>query len=166
MFWEPKIVNNKKKKEKDRRETPIYCPLVWNKRVNRWCRVETPCMFGQIKIDTEKYPQLASRYGVSALPTMMLFRNGNPIDKLVRTRASHRVRGIVGRRCQTRDTQMEKWGFYCYTKSRSFVRSDGDDDDDDNGDDDDDDDDDYQVSGGEDTAKVDVFYGGMMMSGS
>ena len=38
-----------------------------------------------MKIDTEKYPQLASRYDVSALPTMMLFRNGTPVHKLVTT---------------------------------------------------------------------------------
>ena len=37
----------------------------------------------QVKIDTEKYPKLASRFGVEALPTLMLFRNGKPVDRIV-----------------------------------------------------------------------------------
>jgi len=35
-----------------------------------------------VKIDTEKYPNVASRYGVQALPTFILFRNGQPFDRL------------------------------------------------------------------------------------
>ncbi|CAM6088420.1 unnamed protein product [Calypogeia fissa] len=35
-----------------------------------------------VKVDTEKYPQVASRYGIQALPTFVLFRNGKPIDYL------------------------------------------------------------------------------------
>eukprot|EP01018_Ginkgo_biloba_P018526 Gb_14520 [translate_table: standard] len=35
-----------------------------------------------VKIDTEKYPSIASRYGVQALPTFILFRNGQPCDRL------------------------------------------------------------------------------------
>lgn len=35
-----------------------------------------------VKIDTEKYPNVASRYGVQALPTFILFRNGQPCDRL------------------------------------------------------------------------------------
>ncbi|XP_057823634.2 thioredoxin Y, chloroplastic isoform X2 [Cryptomeria japonica] len=36
-----------------------------------------------VKIDTEKYPSLASRYDVQALPTFILFKNGQPFDRLV-----------------------------------------------------------------------------------
>lgn len=35
-----------------------------------------------VKIDSEKYPGIASRYGVQALPTLILFQNGQPIDRL------------------------------------------------------------------------------------
>lgn len=35
-----------------------------------------------VKIDTEKYPNVASRYGVQALPTFILFRDGQPFDRL------------------------------------------------------------------------------------
>lgn len=35
-----------------------------------------------VKIDTEKYPKLASRYQVSALPTLVLFKNGQVVNRL------------------------------------------------------------------------------------
>lgn len=35
-----------------------------------------------VKIDTDKYPQLASRYHIQALPTLVLFKNGNPVDQI------------------------------------------------------------------------------------
>jgi thioredoxin len=35
-----------------------------------------------VKIDTEKYPHLASQYQVQALPTLVLFKQGQPIDRI------------------------------------------------------------------------------------
>ncbi|CAI5478675.1 unnamed protein product [Closterium sp. Yama58-4] len=35
-----------------------------------------------VKIDTEKYPALASQYGITALPTIVLFRHGRPVDRI------------------------------------------------------------------------------------
>ena len=32
-------------------------------------------------MDTEKYPSLASRYSVQALPTLILFKGGQPVDR-------------------------------------------------------------------------------------
>jgi thioredoxin 2 len=32
-----------------------------------------------LKVDTEREPNLAARYGVRALPTFMVFRNGEPV---------------------------------------------------------------------------------------
>jgi len=34
-----------------------------------------------VKIDTDKYNQLASQYKIEALPTLVLFQNGQPVDK-------------------------------------------------------------------------------------
>jgi thioredoxin len=34
-----------------------------------------------VKINTEKYPALASQYGVQALPTLMVFKNGQSIHR-------------------------------------------------------------------------------------
>ncbi len=42
-------------------------------------------MRGQIsivKIDTDKYPQLASQYQIQALPTLVIFKNGQPIERI------------------------------------------------------------------------------------
>ena len=35
-----------------------------------------------IKIDTDAYPALASRFRVAALPTLLLFRGGAPVDRV------------------------------------------------------------------------------------
>jgi thioredoxin len=35
-----------------------------------------------VKIDTEKYGNLASQYQISALPTLVLFKQGQPVDKI------------------------------------------------------------------------------------
>lgn len=35
-----------------------------------------------VKINTDNYPDLASRYQVSALPTLVLFKDGQPIDRI------------------------------------------------------------------------------------
>eukprot|EP00475_Leptophrys_vorax_P045920 TRINITY_DN96_c0_g1_i1.p1 TRINITY_DN96_c0_g1~~TRINITY_DN96_c0_g1_i1.p1 ORF type:complete len:194 (+),score=7.08 TRINITY_DN96_c0_g1_i1:75-656(+) len=35
-----------------------------------------------VKVDTEKYPKLATKYGVQGLPTLMLFRQGKIIDRV------------------------------------------------------------------------------------
>lgn len=35
-----------------------------------------------VKIDTDKYPQLASRHQIHALPTLVLFKQGKPVDRI------------------------------------------------------------------------------------
>ena len=35
-----------------------------------------------VKIDTEKYPDLASKYHIQALPTLVLFNQGQQIDRV------------------------------------------------------------------------------------
>jgi thioredoxin len=35
-----------------------------------------------VKIDTDKYPQLASQYQIYALPTLVLFKNGQPVERI------------------------------------------------------------------------------------
>lgn len=42
-------------------------------------------MKGQIKIvkiDSDKYPQLASKYHIAALPTLLLFKGGQLVDRI------------------------------------------------------------------------------------
>ncbi|MCL1463973.1 thioredoxin [Argonema galeatum] len=35
-----------------------------------------------VKIDTDKYSQLASQYSIHALPTLVLFKNGVQVDRI------------------------------------------------------------------------------------
>ncbi len=35
-----------------------------------------------VKIDTDKYPGLASEYGIEALPTLVLLKNGQSVDRI------------------------------------------------------------------------------------
>ncbi|GBF79967.1 thioredoxin [Aphanothece sacrum] len=35
-----------------------------------------------VKIDTDKYPGIASKYHVQALPTLVLFKNGKPVERI------------------------------------------------------------------------------------
>ncbi|KVI07254.1 thioredoxin Y2, chloroplastic [Cynara cardunculus var. scolymus] len=34
-----------------------------------------------VKIDTEKYPEIANKYSIEALPTFILFKDGKPFDR-------------------------------------------------------------------------------------
>lgn len=34
-----------------------------------------------VKIDTDKYPELASQYHIHALPTLVLFKKGSPVQR-------------------------------------------------------------------------------------
>lgn len=48
-----------------------------------------------VKIDTEKYPQLATKYGIQALPTLVLFKRGNPVDRIEGVLDANQLTGRV-----------------------------------------------------------------------
>ncbi|NJN85881.1 MAG: thioredoxin [Leptolyngbyaceae cyanobacterium SL_7_1] len=35
-----------------------------------------------VKINTDNYPALASQHGIEALPTLVLFKQGQPVDRI------------------------------------------------------------------------------------
>ena len=36
-----------------------------------------------VKIETEKYPSIADKYRIEALPTFIIFKDGKPCDRFV-----------------------------------------------------------------------------------
>ncbi|CAL5221889.1 g4153 [Coccomyxa viridis] len=54
-----------------------------------------------VKIDTDKYPNIASRYGIKSLPTLLLFRDGRAVDRieglLPEASLAQRLRFYIGR---------------------------------------------------------------------
>lgn len=34
-------------------------------------------------VDTDQFPELAARHGVMSLPTLLLFKNGTPVERIV-----------------------------------------------------------------------------------
>ncbi len=53
-----------------------------------------------VKIDTERYPQIASQHQIHALPTLVLFDQGKSVDRiegvLTADQLISRVRGVLG----------------------------------------------------------------------
>lgn len=45
-------------------------------------RLGGPAAIKVVKINTEKYPAVASLFAVNALPTLILFKKGQPVDRL------------------------------------------------------------------------------------
>jgi thioredoxin-like negative regulator of GroEL len=56
-----------------------------------------------VKIDTDAYPDLASRFRVSALPTLVLFRGGSPVDRVEGYRTPQALADRVRYYCKSLD---------------------------------------------------------------
>ncbi|MGC8557415.1 MAG: thioredoxin family protein [Nitrososphaeria archaeon] len=52
------------------------------------------------RIDTQKYPDVSDRFSVYGLPTLIIFRNGEPVDRIVgvvpKELLASRIRALVG----------------------------------------------------------------------
>jgi thioredoxin-like negative regulator of GroEL len=44
-----------------------------------------------VKIDTDRYPQLASQYQIQALPTLVLFKQGQPTQRIEGVRTAEQL---------------------------------------------------------------------------
>jgi len=49
------------------------------------------------KVDTDRWPEIASRYDITAIPTLILFRDGQPIEILVGAQPKARLAAAVKR---------------------------------------------------------------------
>lgn len=54
---------------------PVPCSLPWWKN---WREEHPEISFGKVNVD--EAPELAQRYQISAIPTLLLFRDGEPVD--------------------------------------------------------------------------------------
>lgn len=44
-----------------------------------------------VKVDVDKYPDLAAFYGVRSIPTLVIFKNGKPVDTLIGGRSKEQL---------------------------------------------------------------------------
>lgn len=44
-----------------------------------------------LKVDVDKYPDLAAFYGVRSIPTLVIFKDGKPVDTLIGGRSKEQL---------------------------------------------------------------------------
>ena len=71
-----------------------------------WCG---PCkMIGQIfesmenevevlKVNTDNFPDLAQKFGVMSIPTVLLFKNGSEVDKFIGLRSKEEILEFINK---------------------------------------------------------------------
>lgn len=48
-----------------------------------------------VKLDVDANPETAGRYGITSIPTMLLFKDGEPLGKLVGFRPAEQIEGAI-----------------------------------------------------------------------
>jgi len=48
-----------------------------------------------VKVNVDDNPTTASRYGIMSIPTMMLFKNGEPVNTVVGFRRKEELQGLI-----------------------------------------------------------------------
>ncbi|WP_199620482.1 thioredoxin [Paenibacillus alkalitolerans] len=49
------------------------------------------------KLNVDDNPESASRFGVMSIPTLIVFKNGEPVDKIVGFQSKDALKNVVGR---------------------------------------------------------------------
>jgi thioredoxin 1 len=49
-----------------------------------------------VKVNVDNCPQIASRYGVMSIPTLILFQDGKPVSNIVGFRPKNELKKILG----------------------------------------------------------------------
>jgi thioredoxin 1 len=52
------------------------------------------------KVDVDESPELAQRFGIQSIPTLILFRDGRPVDKRLGALPKDELQGFVDARLQ------------------------------------------------------------------
>ena len=48
-----------------------------------------------VKLNTDENPEVASRYQIMSIPTIMFFKNGQPVEKLIGARPKRQFKEVV-----------------------------------------------------------------------
>ena len=57
-----------------------------------------------VQVDVDANPQLAARYGIQALPTLLVFKDGEVVDKVVGVTPKDELRAIIDSQTDGRRT--------------------------------------------------------------
>lgn len=49
------------------------------------------------KVDIDENPEIAAKYGIRSIPTLMLFKNGQPVDQIVGALPRAKIEDMVRR---------------------------------------------------------------------
>lgn len=49
------------------------------------------------KLNVDDNPESASRYGVMSIPTLIIFKNGTPVDKIIGFQSKDALKNVVAR---------------------------------------------------------------------
>ncbi|MFD0868108.1 thioredoxin [Chlamydia abortus] len=49
------------------------------------------------KLNVDENPESASRFGVMSIPTLILFKDGKPVDKVVGFQSKDALKGVISR---------------------------------------------------------------------
>jgi thioredoxin 1 len=48
-----------------------------------------------MKLNTDENPEIAGRYQVMSIPTIIFFKNGQPVEKLIGARPKHKFKEVI-----------------------------------------------------------------------
>lgn len=51
------------------------------------------------KVDVDQSPELASAYGIMSMPTVIVFQDGHPVEKLIGLRPKNAYQAVIDRVC-------------------------------------------------------------------
>jgi thioredoxin-like negative regulator of GroEL len=56
---------------------------------------DSECRVSIVKIDTDKYPAIATKYEIAALPTCVLFKDGKPVERFEGAMQSPQIKELL-----------------------------------------------------------------------
>lgn len=59
--------------------------------------VEYGSSVGIVKVDVDHSPELAGAYGIMSMPTVIIFKDGQPVEKLVGLRPKDAYKAVIDR---------------------------------------------------------------------